>query len=115
MRPSTQSAASSSSRQLATCSALNTSGTCNNIGESKTKARAQRCGASGSRHDVAAADTIEVVLVGQVVEIQFQVDVTRERIRRHRVEGPVAVHDACVNRVSEASIDETRAAAEVKP
>src|SRR6185369_10503624 len=114
MRPSTQSAASSSLRQLATCSAVNTSGTCSNIGESKTETRAQHRGTSWSRHDVTAADAIEVILVRQVIEIELQVDVTCKRIRRHRVKRPISLDHARVDGVAEASVDKTRAAAEVK-
>src|SRR5215203_708907 len=113
MRPSTQSFASSNLRQPATCSAVNTSGICSNI-ESEPEARTYHRGTSWTRHDVTTADPVEVIPVSQVVKIDFEIHVVCQRIRSHRIEGPIRVDETSVDGVAEATIDKTRAATEVK-
>ncbi len=60
-----------------------------------------------------APDAIEIELVAQVVQVEFQIDVICQRIRRHGVKRPIRVNNPAINCVPEAAIDEARAAAEV--
>ena len=63
---------------------------------------------------MAASYSIEIELVSQVVEIQLEIDVLRNWIRSHGIERPVRINSACVDGVSETTIDKARAAAEMK-
>ena len=63
---------------------------------------------------MAAANPIEVVLVGQVVKVELEIDVLRDRIRSHRIERPIRIHEACVDGVAETTIDKPRTATEMK-
>src|SRR5687767_10165624 len=76
--------------------------------------RAQHRCSSWSRNDVAASYSIEIELVGQVVEVQLEIHVLRNRIRSHQVKRPVGVDEPRVDGVSETAIYKTRPAAEMK-
>ena len=56
---------------------------------------------------------IEIKLVSQVENVELEIDVLRNRVRRHRIESPVVIHKTRVDGVAEATADKSRAATEV--
>ena len=76
--------------------------------------RAQHRRASRARHNVTATHAIEIKLVGQVVEIELQIDVLRNRIRSHQIKRPIRVDETCVDGVAEALIHKPRTTTEMK-
>ena len=58
------------------------------------------------------ADSIDVVLVADVVNIQTKVNILVDPDRHHRIRHPVALDDSSVDVVTKASTDKPRTAAE---
>src|ERR1044072_5841168 len=76
--------------------------------------RADHGRSSGTRHDVSAADAIEIEGVRQVVEIELEIDVLRNRIRSHQIKSPISVDKACIDCVAVALPNKPGPAAETK-
>src|SRR5262245_14655033 len=73
---------------------------------SETNRRARGDGSSGARYDVAAAEPLKVVSGVDVVQIQPEIEPAREWIRSHRVDGAIAIHEACIGIVAVAPANE---------
>src|SRR5262245_66162612 len=76
---------------------------------------ADQYGAPSARDEVPSAQPVEVILVGQVVEIEPQVEAPRHGERGHRVEQPVSLHLPGIDVVAEAASDKSGAAATRNP
>src|SRR5262249_9511394 len=80
--------------------------------EAESSAEHRRTRRTG--HHVAAAQTVEVIRVAQIIEVHPEVEVAVYAVRRHRLDGVVAVHPSSADVIAEPLADKARTTAHRK-